>query len=73
MTGVELTVDPTSCAGSGICSHTFPEYFTLGADGIARATFDGKAALSGEDIDAAITMCPMGAISMASGGDPTAR
>jgi ferredoxin len=60
----EIVIDSSACAGSGICSSSFPELFALGDDGIARAIPHAYLSMSADDLDAAITMCPMGAISV---------
>jgi ferredoxin len=64
MRNLRPSVDRAACAGSGICSSTFPDSFALGDDGIARTILEEGAEMNADDLDAVITMCPMSAISV---------
>ena len=53
----KVRVDQSLCIGCGCCAGTYPEDFVIGDSGLAEAP-------SGEGEEEAVSVCPVGAISV---------
>ena len=53
----KVRVDQSLCIGCGCCAGTYPEDFVIGDSGLAEAA-------SGEGEEEAVSVCPVGAISV---------
>ena len=53
----KVRVDQSLCIGCGCCAGTYPEDFVIGDSGLAEA-------VSGEGEEEAVSVCPVGAISV---------
>jgi len=53
----KVRVDQSLCIGCSCCAGTYPEDFVIGDSGLAEA-------VSGEGEEEAVSVCPVGAISV---------
>lgn len=58
-------VDRDLCIGCGLCEETCPEVFRMGNDGIAYVIDRDPAPETYGDVQAAVELCPVSAISIA--------
>ena len=52
-----VKLDKSVCIGCGCCAGTYPDEFAIGDDGLAEV-------VSGEAEEEAVSVCPVGAISV---------
>jgi ferredoxin len=62
--GLEVTVDPARCSGSGNCAYWAPGVFDVGDDGVAVVLTDPTD--HADKVRLAAQHCPTAAISIAS-------
>ena len=58
----KLEVDQNKCIGCGACVSYAPEYFDFNDEGLSEAKT--QESLDSEEVEQAIEVCPVGAISL---------
>lgn len=59
-------IDHDLCIGCGLCEQTCPEVFRMSDDGLAYVITETPGHESYADIEAAVELCPVSAITIAS-------
>ncbi|MCV7299433.1 ferredoxin [Mycobacterium barrassiae] len=62
---MKALVDPTKCAGIGLCEATAPSVFEVGDDGLGRVVVDEVSADDVPAVQEAIGNCPARALALA--------
>lgn len=62
---MKAVVDRDLCIGCALCEQTCPEVFRIGEDGLAYVIDEDPPAESYPDIEGAVELCPVSAISIA--------